>query len=130
MTWRIFLLFFRLGVLCHSVCRCATRHSPHDGPVDDACTGRAWCVRPDLSYPALGVTLAVPGVDEHPPPSVGGDDWLFVAGSATCSAGTLLPDALAAPGAVLACTRSAHVMTMPVSGWPGSLGRHANSGWL
>eukprot|EP00959_Pyramimonas_sp_CCMP1952_P036193 757056-Pyramimonas_sp.AAC.1 len=72
MTWRMCLWFLRLGDLCRSVCRCATRHSAHDVPVGDGCTGSAWCVRPDLSYPGLGVALAVLGVDEHPPPSVGG----------------------------------------------------------
>ena len=43
-------LCLRLGDFCRSVCRCATRHSAHDVPVDDGCTGSAWCVRPDLSH--------------------------------------------------------------------------------
>ena len=45
-----FCLCLRLGDFCRSVCRCATRHSAHDVPVDDGCTGSAWCVRPDLSH--------------------------------------------------------------------------------
>ena len=43
-------LCLRLGDFCRSVCRCATRHSAHDVPVDAGRTGSAWCVRPDLSY--------------------------------------------------------------------------------